>query len=636
MILFNRTLAIVTSAIAIVMVIYQLIAPFYLLVGPNHHQLIHLSFALLILFLVYMRQAKKRWLGITLAALYIIMTIIIVAYTLPRVSWLELRSGLPSLPIMVVVIGIVLTFLVLEATRKSFGLAIPIVCLVFVVYAYVAQFLPGLLHGPSVTINRLFIRLGIGALGVNGIFGPVLGMSANLIFLFFVYGALLQITGGTRFFIEVGKFVGRKLAGGAALTSVVSSALVGTITGSPGGNVALTGSFTIPMMKKAGYAPYQAGAIEATASTGGALMPPVMGLVAFLMAALTGIPYIQICIMATIPAILYFLSAGLYAQFHAMKMSDAGTLAGMEDAKVDFGIMLLYGPLFVLPLLLLIILLIQGYPLSYTVAIAIFFLVLLSFIRKETRPSLRKWIDGLTDGAITGAGIAATCAAIGVILGSISFTVFIPKVPMIVTSISGGYLFPALVLTAISSIILGMGVSIIVAYIVVVLVTAPALLGMGISVPQAHMFTLYFATIGFVTPPVAAAAIVAARLAGAPFLKTALEASKVAVAGFVVPFLFIYNPLLLLRPTTNLVLDGLLLVCAFVLIITLQVVICGQYLTRLNRLERYMFALIALVVFVSFPLQSYIMIATGLAAFILATLWQLRKRKAKENLPAYS
>ena len=612
------------------MIIYQLISPFHLFVGPNHHQLIHLSFALVIVLLVFMRQARMRWFGISLASLYIILTVFTAVYTLPRVSWLELRSGLPTLPFIVVAVGIVLTFLVLEATRQSFGLAIPIVCLVFLAYAFTAQFIPGFLHGPPVTVNRLFIRIGIGALGVNGIFGPVLGISANLVFLFFVYGALLQTTGGTRFFIQVGRLVGRKLAGGPALTAVVSSALVGTITGSPGGNVALTGSFTIPLMKSAGYKPHEAGAIEATASSGGQILPPVMGASAFMMAGLTGIPYFKIVIAAAIPAVLYFLSAGLYAQFHAMRMRATGTLGTMKEEKADFRQMLVYGPLFVLPLMLIIILLMQGFPLGYIVAIAIFLLFLLSLVRRETRPSPKQWIVGLTDGAIAGAGVAATMAAIGVILGSISFTVLIPKVPMIITSISGGNLLAALILTGISSIILGMGVSIIVAYIVVVLVTAPALIGMGVALPQAHLFTLYFATMGFVTPPVAAAALVAARLAGAPFLKTALEASKVAVAGFVVPFLFIYNPVLILLPGTNPVLDGLLVIGAFMLIVALQVVICGQYLTRLNRLERYMFGLIALVLFISFPLQSYVMITTGLAAFTLATIRQWRKRKSAQ------
>ena len=621
----KRMVAIGTSVVAIAMVIYQIVAPFHLFVGPNHHQVIHLSFALVLLSLSRMSQARTRWLGISLASVYIILTIFIAAYTLPKVSWLEFHSGDPNLPFIVVAIGMVLTFLILEATIRTFGLAIPIVCLVFLVYAYLAQFIPGLLHGPPVSVNRLFIRLGIGALGVQGIFGIILGTSANLVFLFFVYSALLQATGGTRFFMEVGKWAGWKLAGGPALTSIVSSALVGTITGSPTANVVLTGSFTIPLMKKVGYAPYQAGAIEATASTGGAIMPPVMGLAAFLMAAITGIPYINICIMAAIPAVLYYFSAGLYVQFQAMKM-DLGSFATIEDIKVDFRVMLLYGPLFVLPLLLLIILLMKGFSLSYTMAITIFFLVLLSLIRKETRPSLKQWIDGLTDGAIAGAAIAATCAAIGIILGSLSFTVLIQKVPMLVTSISGGYLITTLILTAISSIILGMGVSSVIAYLMPVLVIAPVLIGMGVTIAQAHLFALYFGTIGFVTPPVAAASLVAARLAEAPYWKTAFEASKVAVAGFLVPFLFIYCPLLIFQPGT--ILDGLLILGAFALITALQVVFCNQYITSINRLERCVFGLIALLLFVSFPLRSYIMVSTGLAAFTLVTIWQWKRRRS--------
>ncbi|MBI4185927.1 MAG: TRAP transporter fused permease subunit [Chloroflexi bacterium] len=623
---FRRILTIAIAVVAIAMVTYQLIAPFQLFVGPNQHQVIHLTFALVLLFLVFIRRAESR-LGIALGFIYLAMSLFFVVYTLPRVPWLEYNSGSIYLPFIVVVMGMIITLLVLEASRQAMGIAIPIVCLVFLAYAYSGQFLPGFLHSPPVEIDRLFLRMGIGSLGTSGIFGPILGVSANVVFLLFVFAALLQTTGAIRFFMEVGKWAGKKLAGGPAMTSVVSSALVGMVTGSPTGNVALTGSFTIPAMKKAGYPPYQAGAIEAAASTGGAIMPPIMGTVAFLMAAITGIPYTKIIMMAAIPAILYYFSAGLYVQFQAMKLKALGKLASLNEEKVDFKEMALGAPLFILPLVLIIALLLQGFSVAYVTVLAIASLVLLSFLRKETRPSLKKWVDGLIDGATTGAGLAAIMAAVGIILGSVSFTVLIQKLPVGLMSLSGGNLLIGVSLAAVANIFLGMGVSTLVAYVMVVLVMAPTLIPLGLSVAQVHLFNLYFANIGFVTPPVAYAALIGARLAGASYLKTAVEASKVASAGFVVPFIFIYAPILILQPGTNpLLLDILLVISAFALILVLQVTICGQYFTALSQAERGMFALIAVALVLSFFLQNYVTIAIGLGVFVLGTAWQWRRR----------
>jgi TRAP transporter 4TM/12TM fusion protein len=633
--MFNRSITIAIVVVGVAMVIYQLISPFKLFVGPNAHQMIHLTFALLLLSLVFIKQAKRRWVGILVGSLYILLTLFVAIYSLPRISWLELHSGDPDLPFIVVIIGIILTFLALDSTRRAMGIAIPIVCTVFVVYAYAAQFVPiTLFHGPPVSINRIFIRIGIGGLGANGIFGPILSLSANVVFLFFVYGAALKLTGGVKFFMEVSKAVGRKLAGGPALAAVTSSALVGMITGSPAGNVALTGSFTIPMMKKVGYAPYQAGAIESTASTGGTIMPPVMGLVAFIMAAMTGIPYIQICLMALLPAVLYFTSAGFYAQFSAMKLKARGILVYTEEEHVSMRNVLLYGPLFILPLILLIVFLIMGFSLGYTIALTIFFLFAISLVRKETRPSLKQLIEGLSEGAVNGSGIAVTTASIGVILGALSFTVLAPRIPTIVTSIAGGHLFAMLVLTAVSSLILGMGTDILIAYIIVVLVVSPALLGTGVvSIAQAHFFCLYFSIIGFVTPPVAPAAIVGARVAGSPFLKTAVEASKVAFGGFLIPFCIIYCPFLIFQPGIEPILGVPLVIGAFMLVIAAQVTICGQYMTPLGFMERSIFGIIAAAIFVSFPLQSSLLIYAGIGAFILATLWQWRKIKSLTPAP---
>lgn len=629
----QHSLGVSLSVVAIAMVLYQLAAPFHVYVGPNQHQVVHLTFALVLVFLDWSRRAKLRWTAFALASLYIVLLLFSAVYTYTRCYWLEYYSGDPDLPLITVAIGVILVFLVLEATRQAFGLVIPIVALLFMAYAYWGSSIPGLFHGPPVSLERLFLRLGIGNLGLNGIFGPILGLSANIIFLFFVYSSLLQVTGGTRFFVQVGRFVGKRLAGGPALSAIVTSALLGTVTGSVSGNITLTGSFTIPLMKKYGYQPHQAGAIEAMASTGGQIMPPVMGLVAFLMAAITGIPYVQICLMAAIPAVLYFLSGGLYAQFQALKRKTGHKIRMLEEERIDFREMLLFGPLFVLPLLLLVILLVIGFSLSYIIVVTAAFLVGLSLIRKETRPSLKQLIDGITKGALSGASVAASCAALGIILGCISFTVFISKIPMIIVSISGGYLIAVLLLAALSSLILGMGASTSVAYLLVVLVSAPVLLRMGLTITQAHLFVLYYAVLGFLTPPVAVGSLIASRLAGAPFLKTGIEATKVALGGFIIPFLFIYCPVLVLQPVQeNLTLSILKVAAAFVLVIVTQIVVCGQYFVATGFWERCIFGVITVALFFSLTIHNYSVIIVSTVGFILMSVLQWKRKKGERRL----
>jgi TRAP transporter 4TM/12TM fusion protein len=624
----HYSLSVALSIVAMAMVLYQVAAPFHVYVSPNQHQLVHLTFALVLVFLDWIRRAKVRWASVVLASLYIVLLLFSAVYTYTHVYWLEYYAGNPDLPLITVIIGVILVFLALEATRQTFGSAIPIVVLLFMAYAYWGSSIPGLFHGPPVSLNRLFLRLGIGNMGLNGIFGPILGLSADIIFLFFVYSSLLQVTGGTRFFIQVGRFVGKKLAGGPALTAIVTSALLGMVTGSVSGNITLTGSFTIPLMKKHGYQPHQAGAIEAMASTGGQIMPPVMGLVAFLMAAITGIPYIQICLMAAIPAALYFLSGGLYAQFQALK----SRTRILEEQKIDFREMFLFGPLFVLPLLLLVVLLIIGFSLNYIIVVTTAFLVALSLIRKETRPSLKQLIDGITKGALSGAAVAASCAALGIILGCISFTVFISKIPMIIMSISGGHLIAVLLLAAASAIILGMGASTSVAYLLVVLVSAPVLMRLGVTTAQAHLFVLYYAVLGFLTPPVAVGSLIASRLAGAPFLKTGMEATKVALGGFIIPFLFIYCPVLVLQPVHgDLPLNVLKVAAAFVLVIVAQIVVCGQYFVTTGFLERCIFGVITLVLFVSLTIHNFSVIIGSIAGFILMSILQWNKKRGERR-----
>ena len=640
--LFQRIVSIAISVVAIVFVIYQLIAPFHIFVDPNQHQMIHLTFAMMLIFGVYIKRGKVgkiRWLAIGLGLTYILMALFSAVYSIPQMNWLQLRGGDPSLPFVYVAIGVCLTIVSLEATRQTFGLPVVIVTLAFVLYAYLGHLLPvGDLYIPSVSLRKLFLRFGVGSLGSYAILGPILGISANSIFLFFIYGALLQATGAIKFFIQVGNWVGTKMAGGPALAAVVTSALFGMTSGSAAANIAVTGSFTIPLMKKAGYQPYQAAAIEAMASTGGQLMPPMMGLSIFMMVALTGIPYVELIVIAVIPAVLYFFGGGLYAQFQAMKMRGRGELKTVGVGGVNYREMAFFAPLFILPLVMLIILLLQRHSVAYSITLTLALLVILSLLRKGSRGTLKGWIEAITQGAITGAGIAAVCASIGILLASLSFTGLAIMLPKLMVSISGEHLIALLFLAALSSIILGMAASTVPAYILVVLATVPALLAMGISMAQAHFFSVYFAIMAMLTPPVAISAMVAAKFADAPYMKVGWEGTKVALAGFIIPFFMIYTPIILLQPAsgTPIIWQVLELIACFAAIAVLQVVVCGQYLVITKGGERLLFGLLAVILLTGVVSHVYIITIAGMIAFTIMTIWQRRRAKLLKEQKALS
>ncbi len=618
----DKVLGITISVVAIAMVVYQLISAHYYLTGPYQHQIIHLAFALSIVFLSVAKEAKKRW-QLILAIVLALAPIFVSVFITLKLGELELLEGSFYPPAYVYYIGAILVILVLEGTRRSFGWALPIVIMLFLIYTLVAHLIPGHFHAAYVPPERLLSRVGIGALGLSGIFGTLLGISASVIFLFVIFGSLLGATGAVRFFTQLGRLMGKKLASGPAVVAVVTSALVGTITGSIAANIATTGSFTIPMMKKAGYRAEQAAAIEAVASTGGMIMPPIMGTMIFVMMAFTGVAYVQLMAMLAIPAILYFLSAGLYAQFQAMKLK----ISSLPVEEVDRRELLVTAPLFIVPLLFVIILLTKGFSLSFTVSLAIVLLVALSFIRKETRPSLKRLVDGFTEGTKVAAGIAASMGAVGIMLATLAMTGLVLKVPAFVEATSGGILIIALILTMFASIIIGMGSSTTAAYVLVALVTAPVLVNMGLNIVQAHLFAVYFALMGFLTPPVAIGAMIAARLAGSPYIKTAIEASKVAIAGFIIPYLFVWVPVLLLQPDDPLwAIAGL--IASLVIIISLQIVICGHYLTTVTRQERVIFGIVALMIFLSLPGRIYVLLVPAIVIFILVTIRQWQKRKS--------
>ncbi|MDP2646682.1 MAG: TRAP transporter fused permease subunit [Desulfobacterales bacterium] len=628
----GHLLGVIILIICVAMAAYHLLSTQYLLVDPIRHQNIHLAFSLCLIFLPLLRGSNA---SIFQGILFLTLSLISVAYVHVNHEALKLTLGFPT-PTDVVV-GVVLIFLALESTRRAWGILLPALAMVAIIYSLVADKLPEPFHGMDFPLDGVIYNLSI---GLTGMYGMVLGISANFIFLFVLFGALLEASGATAFFMEVGKIVGRRLQGGPAISGVVTSALVGMVTGSVTANIATTGAFTIPMMKRVGYRPHQAAAIEASASTGGQMMPPIMGAAAFLMSGFTEIPYAKIMVAAIIPSILYFFSIAAYAQLNAVKL---GMRPAMET--VDLREMLLGAPLFILPLLILIYLLIAGFTAMFSIFWATMTLIACSlalsiyrFARGESEASLSawarsfmgKWLTGIEKGAITGAQVAVSCAAIGIVVYVIDMTGLGVKLPSAVEAASGGHLWVALILTMIVSLILGCGMPTGSVYILVAMVTAPVLVGMGIELMAAHFFVFYFGCISFVTPPIGIGSLVAARLANASYLKTSIEAIKTSVAGFILPFLFIFSPALLLQSHDpgKIIFETFLVA---VMLTVLQVAICGRYLVRLNSLSKFLFFGVAGLLFGRFIWKQNTLLLAGFALLLGLTAWQLHLRKKAEG-----
>lgn len=528
------------------------------------------------------------------------------------------RYGFP--PTHEVIVGFLLIILALEGTRQAFGWVLPIVSAIFILYYFLGHHLPEPFYHEPETAQRISFYLGSSLKG--GVWGSALGASAKYVFLFMVLGALFQATGAMNFIISIGKILSRKFKGGPAIAAVVTSAMAGSVMGGAAANVALTGSFTIPMMKKAGLKPEHAGGMEAAASSGGQIMPPIMGAAAFIMAAFLAVPYIEIVVMALIPAILYFVNVAIYAQLQGIKEQ-----LTPETDTVSIKEILLNAPLFFVPLLTIVVFLLRGSSPMSAAFWGIMILLVIVFIRKETRPSLSQLKNACVRGTYAGAQIAAACACIGPVISIMTLSGLGIEFAFLVDTWSGGHLIVALLLTMVVSMILGCGVPTLAAYLIVAMVVGPALVKMGLTMAQAHMFAFFFAVFSYVTPPIAIASLVASGIAGAPFGKTSLEGLKVAAAGFIVPFMFVFCPALLLQSPVNPSVLIIALISILIAFVCMGASMLGSYLIILAPWERILHSVCAIGLLVGVALQIYVLISAGIILFVFLTIYQVRKRR---------
>lgn len=513
--------------------------------GALHSMLqraIHLLFVFILTFLLYPAvKGKERSKLSIYDVLLIVLSFAAIGYLLynfEHIAYVRFPFVTDVLP-METVFGVILILLVLEAARRVVGFFLTAVGAVFILYVFIGQYLPGLLYHPPLTLSQL---VDSEYLGTAGIFGIPLGISATYIVLFIIFGTFMLQTGFGEFLTDLATGLTGRTRGGPAKVAVFSSALFGTISGSASANVAITGSFTIPMMKKIGFKPHFAGAVEAAASTGGQIMPPVMGAAAFIMVQFTGIPYVEIMKHAIIPAVLYFAGAFFMVDLEAAKSG----IRGLREEEIPpwKRKILIYGHM-ILPIIVLLYLLVMGRTLFFSVTWSIGAIFVVSFLRKATRFNLQKLINALWQGARGTIIVAIACAIAGLIIGTLQITGLGGRIILMMVEISGGYIIIGLLLAMLAALILGMGMPTSGAYVLMAALVTPALERIGIPTLQAHMFVFYFACLSLVTPPVATASYVAAGIAGSSMTKTGWASMKVAAAAYIVPFMFVFAPALL-------------------------------------------------------------------------------------------
>ena len=440
------------------------------------------------------------------------------------------------------ILGTLQIALLFEATRRAVAPALAYLTAIFVLYLFVGPYLPGVLHCQPFRYDQVIELLFL--LTDEGIYGVITGVSATFAYCFVLFGSIILVTGTGTFFTDIANVVAGRFSGGPAKVAVVSSGLFGMVSGVGVSNVYATGSFTIPLMKSIGYRPQFAGAVEACASSGGQYMPPIMGAAAFIMSEMIGIPYSTIAMSAFLSAVIYFVGVFSVVHFEARKEG----LKGIPLEQIPSFRMAIRRGHLVLPLIGIVLLLVMGFSAIMAAFWACILAVASSYLRRETWLKPLPFLQALSNGAKNSIMLAVSCAASGIIVSVVTHTGLGITFTSAVVALSKGILIIALVLVMVASLILGMGLPSTAAYILVAALTAPALVRMGVDILAAHLFAFYFATISCITPPVGVCFYAGASIAGSDPMKTGWEATKLGLSGYIVPFMFVYAPPLVLRP----------------------------------------------------------------------------------------
>ncbi len=523
---------------------------------------------------------------------FIVLTVLANGYMVIFYNTLVLQHvGISIITPVELVLGISLILLIVEAARRVIGVAMPLLALFFIIHPFISQFLPGILHGRNYSLERVVRQFYMHA---DGIYGIAVGVSATIIIAYITFGQLLQVTGGGKFFFDIAYALTGRLRGGPAKAAIVASAFMGMFSGSGVANVATVGVFTIPLMKKSGYSPEFAGGVEAVASNGGQLTPPVMGAVAFIMAEMLEVPYGVIVAAAAIPAVLYYFSLFMQVDLEAGRTNIKGL--PKEDLP-SLRQTLKNGWYYMVPIVVLIYLLI-GPMLSAEKAAwwAMVSIVVVTFFKKEERITIKKAVTVFEDSAKTMTNVATAVAAAGIMMASLGLTGISVKLAGAILDVAGGNLLLLLILTAIASFILGMGLPSIPCYLMVAILIAPAMVQIGVPPMAAHMFAFWYGVTSFITPPVALCSYAAAAIAGGDIMKTGWTACRLGIITFILPFVFVYNPQLLLIGSMAEIIQAVL--TSLIGVILLAVGLEGYGLSQVKSWERIVFIAAALLLII--------------------------------------
>lgn len=587
---------------------------------------VHLGLALVITFLFKPLAAefKIKWLWIIDIAL-IMGLAVVVYYFIVNSSRLSVRVMMvdPMLP-MDLLVSYFLLVALMEAVRRTLGMNLYIFILFFISYAFLGQLVPGPLQYAGMTWKQFGEML---TLSPDGILGTPLGVSVDTLFYFLVFGAFFAKCGGGQILIDIGMKMSDKTVGGPAKAAVISSALMGMVSGSAVANVTGTGVFTIPLMKKAGYTPEEAGAVESVSSTGGQIMPPIMGVGAFIMAEMIGVSYIRIAMAALIPALAYYLSEFMLVHFLAKKKQLANK--GKEELKYTCAPIMprLYQ---LIPIIALVLLIFMGESLTRAALVGTLLSIVVSMFSPETRMNLSRFTDSMVDGIRQAAGIAVPTAACGIMIGVVVRSGFANKLTSIIAVVGESNLLVALFIAMIGCLILGMALPTVAAYLIANVLFCPTIVKLGVPVLPANMFIFYFGVIAQITPPVCLASFTAAGIAGANSWKTGWKAFIYAFVSFLVPFVFVYQPAILLEGSViDIATTSILMAIG---VTYLAGAVSGYFFVTLDRIWQkiIMFAIAVLII-----TPETITTVIGIAGAIVAgTILFMKAQKDKKEVLA--
>ncbi len=621
----SRRTAWLVSLTAVALSLYHLYTSYFGTPVTLQHRSLHVAVILMLVFFLYppLKTAKRNvlpWYDALLALMALSTTV----YIFVEYEGIIQRGGIPNN--WDLLFGGILVLLVLEAARRVTGWGLPVLASLFLVYGLFGRELGGIFRHRGYEWQEI---VGYMYQTTEGVYSTAIGVSATYIFLFILFGAFLQKSGMGQFFNDLALAIAGQTRGGPAKVSVIASGFLGSINGAAVANVVTTGSFTIPLMKKIGYKRDFAGAVEASASVGGQILPPIMGAAAFIMAEILGMPYSEIALAALLPALLFYI--GVITQIHLRASKEGLQGISKENLPAVKQVLMERGHLLIPLLFLMYMLFFSGRTIIFSAFLTILVTVIIAMLRHTTRMTVRDIYDALENGARTAVGVAVACAAVGLIVGIASLTGFGLSLANGIITLGGESLLLTLMFTMVACIVLGMGLPSIPTYIITSTMAAPALIELGIEALVAHLFVFYFGIFANITPPVALASFAAAGIAGGNQMRTGFVSMKLAIAGFIVPYLFVYNNSLLLTNTT--LGEGILVVTTSVIgVVMLGVAAEGFLMTKMPAVLRLVLAGGAILLMT--PNLLYDAAAIAVIVICLGVQWVLAKRVDMNYLKA--